>query len=577
MKFNGQKRIRFAGRFLAFVMAVCLILGAMAITVSAATVNEKVTEAKNGVVQIQVWFSDPETAKDLYLHSGTGFLINENTVVTCQHVATGFPDAWYVQWAQETNAILGGNRTAAQVKENLELRISVYRDVYVKATVKKASTEMDYAVLTLNEKIHNRTPLKLRDSSALKQTEDVFALGFPADIASLEDANHYDADDVTITTGNVNKVGNMSFETVDGGVYDSVNCVESSALITGGNSGGPLVDADGNVVGINAAGNETRNIAISSKQLIDVLNALGITYTPAGETASVETPAPATDAPTSGDVEEVTVDTKELSDLIKEAEALNEEKYTEDSFKAVQKTLKAAEKAMSAKTQDEVDDAVADLEDAIDALEEAKGSSINTLALVGVIAVVAIVIIAVVIVLVVVLGKKKSKPQAAPANMYAAPQAPVRPQAPQMPVRPQAPQAPQAPAPQSAGETTVLSQNAGETTVLSQNAGETTVLSQNVNGGTLVRVSNNERIPICSAEFTVGRERASVDYCVGGNTNISRVHARFIVRNGVTYIVDNKAANGTFVNGVKARAGQELELKNGDKILLADEKFEFNK
>jgi len=49
------------------------------------------------------------------------------------------------------------------------------------------------------------------------------------------------------------------------------------------------------------------------------------------------------------------------------------------------------------------------------------------------------------------------------------------------------------------------------------------------------------------------------------------------VRNDVTYIVDNNAANGTFVNGVKARAGQEIKLKSGDKILLADEKFEFIK
>lgn len=562
MKIKETMRNRLLGRVLAMVMVLCLVFS-MAITANAATVNQAVTNAKNGVVQIQVWFSDTEAAVEHYLHSGTGFLINENTVVTCQHVATGFPDSWYVEWAQATNAALGGNRTAAQVKENLELRISVYRDVYVKATVKKASTEMDYAVLTLNETINNRTPLKLRDSSKLGQTEEVFALGFPADIASLEDANHYDADDVTITSGNVNKVGNMSFTTVEGGIYDSVNCVESSALITGGNSGGPLVDADGNVVGINAAGNDTRNIAISSKQLIDVLDALGIHYTPAPDPNNPDPPTP---TPTPDDL-----DTDELSDLIAEAEEKNAQDYTDESYKALKDALKTAKSALFATSQNEIDNAVTELEDAIDALEEYEAeSALNDYVMIGIIALVAIVIIAVVIVLVVVLGKKKSNPQvAAPATP-----APVPTPTPAPAVKSATPAKPVAPA---TSETTVLNQSAGETTVLSQGAGETTVLSQNINGGTLVRSNNNERIPICSAEFTVGRERSNVDYCVGGNTNISRVHARFVVRDGATYIVDNKAANGTFVNGVKARAGQEIELKDGDKILLADEKFEYKK
>lgn len=575
MKINVSKRNRHIARFLAMVMVLGLVFS-MAITANAATENQAVTDAKKGVVQIQVWFSDPEAAMELFLHSGTGFLINENTVVTCQHVATGFPDDWYVLWAQATNEAFGGNRTATQVKENLELRVSVYRDVYVKATVKKASTEMDYAVLTLDETIYGRTPLKLRDSSQLSQTEDVYALGFPADIASLEDANHYDADDVTITTGNVNKVGDMSFITTDGGVYDSVNCVESSALITAGNSGGPLVDADGNVVGINAAGNDTRNIAISSKQLIDVLTALGITYTAAGSSVSVDTPE-------SEENTEVVLDTSKLSSLLADAEEVDAEAYTEESYDALKSAVKAAKGAMNASTQAEIDAAAEELEAAIDALEENKGGSMGLIIVIVVVAVVLILIVVIVIVAVSA-GKKKSKAQAAPAPVApaaparpVAPAAPARPVAPAAPARPAAPAAPVRPAAPASSETTVLNQGAGETTVLTQGAGETTVLSSNVNGGTLVRMSNNERIPICSANFTVGRERSSVDYCVGGNTNISRVHARFVVRNGATYIVDNKAANGTFVNGVKARAGQEIELKDGDKVLLADEKFEYKK
>ena len=571
MKAKHTLRSRIISCVLTLTMVVALVLS-FTVTANAA-VNQDVTNAKNGVVQIQVWFVDPEAAIQYYLHSGTGFLINEDTVVTCQHVATGFPDDFYVEWAQITNEEFGGNRTAAQVKDNLELRVSVLRDVYVKATVKTASTEMDYAVLKLNDKIHNRTPLKIRSSATLQQTEAVYALGFPGDISDLGTTHHYDAADVTITTGNVNKVGDMSFQTVEGNVYDHVNCVESSALITGGNSGGPLVDSNGNVVGINAAGNETRNIAVSSDQLISVLDALGIKWTKAGEVTVTpeDTTATVDPTPTTPVVEEEeTVDTSSLAAQIEKAEEkLDEaEKYTEDSVEALEEALEEAEDAMKSEDQDEIDAAEKALKNAIKGLEEAKAKGGNNVILFAGIG--GAVVLVLVVVIIVALSKKSAAPKAA------APAPASRPVPTPTPTPAPAPRPTPVAVPVS-NETTVLNQGGGETTVLSQGGGETTVLSQSVNGGTLIRTSNNERITISTADFSVGRERSSVDYCVGGNTNISRIHARFVVRNGVTYIVDNKAANGTFVNGVKVQAGKEVELKSGDKIVLADEKFEFAK
>ncbi len=557
------------GRVLAVVMAVTLSF-AMAINVSAASANKDVNDARNGVVQIQVWFVDPETTKNEALWTGTGFLINESTVVTCNHVVD-VSDEEFKNWLDDLNAETKVQRTVEQVKKLLEIRIMVLRDVYIKATVKKASAEMDYAILTLSETMKNRTPLKIRDSSNLEQTEEVFALGFPGDMSYFKETNYYDTEDVTITSGNVNKVDNMDFYTYDDngkvtGHYKNVNCVESSALIAGGNSGGSLVDSNGCVVGINAAGNSTRNFAISSKQLIDVLDALGIKYT------SADSSVPVIGDGTESGVEKL--DTSKLSALLATANDKESAEYTEESFKALKDAIKSANSALTSDSQIDIDNAVADLQDAIDALEEKGTSAVDKYALIGIIAVVAVIIIGVVVVLIIVLSKKNKTPVAAPQTPKAVAPVVAKPATPVTPAAPVAPAPVQAPV---SNETTVLNQGAGETTVLNQGAGETTVLSQVVNGGSLTRSSNNERIPINSADFTIGRERSKVDYCVGGNTNISRIHARFVVKDGKTYIVDNKAANGTFVNGVKARAGQEIELNNGDKILLADEKFEFNK
>ena len=511
MKIKQTKRSRILGHILAMVMAVCLVFSVAMI--ANAEVSTEVNNAKNGVVQIQVWFTDLESALEMPLHYGTGFLVNDTTVITNQHVATGFDDSFYKQWANRTNARDGSNRSAADVKNGLELRVMLYRGTYIKARLDNANSELDLAILKLDSTI-DRTPLKLRNSETLAQTEAAYAIGFPADMSELQDKQTYDINDITITSGNVNKIADMTFYAYDQGhnayqTYDSVNCVESSALISGGNSGGPLVDKNGNVIGVNTAGDGTRNLAISTKELITYLTQLNVEFMNAD----------AVSAP-------------------------------------VESTPEQPEESKPADEQQTIAPPVV----------EEKESGFNFV-IVAVIAVVALVIIALIVILVVVLSKKKKPAPAvpAPAPAQARPVAPAPAQA--RPAAPApAPARPAAPAPASA-----------ETTVLSQGAGETTVLSNNVNGGTLVRSSNSERIPICAAEFTVGRERSSVDYCVGGNTNISRIHARFIVRDGVTYIVDNKAANGTFVNGVKARAGQEIELKNGDKILLADEKFEYNK
>lgn len=510
---------------LAIVMAACMLMG-MATTAAAA--NQAVMDAKNGVVQIQIWFNDVDMANSVYLANGTGFIINDNTVVTCEHVVS-FSDEVLVEYAQTTSEILGKKRTASEVKECLEIRVIVYRDVYVKASVLTSSVEMDYAVLSLEQSISGRKSLDIRDSATLTQTEDVYALGFPADMETINEVRFFDADAVTITDGTVNFVGNDNFTYGDGNRHENVNVVVSSAFIHSGNSGGPLLDENGAVVGINAATSDNRNFAISSNQLLKVLNALGIKYNP-----FVPDPKPTDPDPKPTDP--VTTTTEPDSDPV-----------------TTQPTT--AEPTVPT-TKDEPKPEPEGLDPMI-------------------IAIAAVAVVVVILLIVLILNSKKKKAAPAPVPMAPAPSVP---RAPQPPVAaPRAPMAPPVPARPATAETSVLNAGVGETTVLGAGTGETTVLTQSVNGGFLIRTSNNERIPINTADFSVGRERARVDYCIGGNTNISREHARFIVRNGITYIVDNKAANGTFVNGVKARPGQEIELKSGDKIALADESFEFSK
>lgn len=124
--------------------------------------------------------------------------------------------------------------------------------------------------------------------------------------------------------------------------------------------------------------------------------------------------------------------------------------------------------------------------------------------------------------------------------------------------------------PASFGETTVLGGGAsGETTVLGASAANTAVQPY------LLRIKNNERVPINKPSFRIGKERSFVDYFIADNTAISRSHANIINRDGVYYIVDTNSTNHTYVNGVMIQSNVETRLTHGAKITLANENFEF--
>lgn len=123
--------------------------------------------------------------------------------------------------------------------------------------------------------------------------------------------------------------------------------------------------------------------------------------------------------------------------------------------------------------------------------------------------------------------------------------------------------------------------NFGETTVLGGgNIGETTVLSTMQQTGYnpkpyLIRMKNNEKIPLDKPVFRIGKEKSYVDYFIGDNTAISRSHANIITREGEYYVVDTNSTNHTYVNETMIQSNAETRISGGTKIRLANEEFEF--
>lgn len=89
------------------------------------------------------------------------------------------------------------------------------------------------------------TPAVLGSSAALNVGDDVIAIGNALDLG----------DSPTVTRGIVSAKG----RSLDNGEIQLENLLQTDAAINHGNSGGPLVDMQGEVVGINSAGIENTN------------------------------------------------------------------------------------------------------------------------------------------------------------------------------------------------------------------------------------------------------------------------------------------------------------------------------
>jgi serine protease Do len=104
----------------------------------------------------------------------------------------------------------------------------------LKAKLVGADDKSDVAVIKVNE--HNLPTLKIGDSSDLEIGAWVMAVGNPFGLSA------------TLTVGVVSATGRAGM-----GITDYEEFIQTDAAINPGNSGGPLLNIDGEVVGINTA------------------------------------------------------------------------------------------------------------------------------------------------------------------------------------------------------------------------------------------------------------------------------------------------------------------------------------
>lgn len=92
----------------------------------------------------------------------------------------------------------------------------------------------------------------------------------------------------------------------------------------------------------------------------------------------------------------------------------------------------------------------------------------------------------------------------------------------------------------------------------------------------LIRKNTFDRIDINKPVFRIGKEKSYVDYFIGDNNTISRLHADIISRGNRYYLKDNNSTNHSYINGSMVQGNQEAELFDGAVVTLSNEDFEFH-
>ncbi|VVB61526.1 Trypsin-like peptidase domain protein [uncultured archaeon] len=108
------------------------------------------------------------------------------------------------------------------------------------ATVIGSDAYSDLAVLSVKAPLNEFQPLEITSSSTLQVGDPVVAIGSPFGLGG------------TMTTGIVSQLGRTIQDSVAGS-FPIANIIQTSAAINPGNSGGPLLNYEGEVIGITTA------------------------------------------------------------------------------------------------------------------------------------------------------------------------------------------------------------------------------------------------------------------------------------------------------------------------------------
>lgn len=465
-----------------------------------------IEDAKNSIVEIQSGVIG-SNGKFYQMKYGSGFLISNEDgatyIVTSCNIAQNSNDD--IQKYCETQNIDTENSQMSNI-----VRIVVKGDVAVEANVVVKSEAENYCILSTENVVSEKTALKLGDASNLKANAVLYALGFPENPKDIA----YLSGDVEIFYGILESV---SVED------EKIKQLKHTMNIHEGSTGGPLLDEDGYVLGMNF-GNSPYSVAIN--EIAEVLDNFSIYYG-------------------SRLIDENYIALENLYNECMELAEGSDYKY--ESIQQLQEVLQDVEQVLreDAPTAENLENALYTLTKIKeDMIPKTSQVTIYIYILAG-----CIVVLTIWLIVLLVLNHKDAKAKkSSDRNAFA-------------------------------NSTESVAKTSDNSIQISKN--EKPQKLNNVQPQeeiakttlTLYRVSNKQVIPITGKKFYIGSNPEMSNYCVVGNNTISRRHAVIEFAGHGYYFSDLNSSNGSRVNGKQVQGGQRISIKQGDEIILSNERF----
>jgi putative serine protease PepD len=183
-------------------------------TTTTLTASQIYSASSRGVVEITTTTTGSAYAPPGFDRSGsaqgTGFEVDSNgDIVTNYHVISGATS----------------------------IRVTLQDGTTRSATVVAKDASKDLAILRITAPARELHPLSLADSSSLNVGDAVLAIGDPYGLTDTATAGIISALNRTITAPDGSKI---------------TDAIQTDAALNSGNSGGPLLDASGQVIGVNS-------------------------------------------------------------------------------------------------------------------------------------------------------------------------------------------------------------------------------------------------------------------------------------------------------------------------------------
>lgn len=525
-------------------------------------------EVKDSVVQVVLEYTD-EQGNSYILKSGSGFLINTNMVLT-DYGLLSLTEEEKEKAKEYLGTVLkkpvSFDGAEGTQKISCQIGVVMYRDVVIRAELNNCSSkEMSLGILNLSEPM-NRSRAVLGDSDRIGTGSPLYVLGYKnaAVMQPEEKQEPLSYRDLKVTEGIMKGIVDQP-----GGEY-----LGHSAKIKRGAAGGPLVDQEGNVLGLNLSGRteEGNYVSLCVNEIRQLLDSCEITYQESN-LASVSQEDIAGARKT-----EEEADTSLLDDYILNYSLLEKSSYTQESYQVLERALEHAREVKADKytAQEDVDAAVEQLSQARSGLVAAEKRNWPFIIAAG--SIVAAVIAGLVLYILKLKGilfqKQEPKPPLTLSQMSASGQHVSDSR--RLPGYQGAISLPEhgkslygAGTRNDSNETTVLGmESAEEGTVVLRSSGS-------LPAAYLIRSRNQEKIRIDAAEFLIGKDQSRVNYCIGDNPSVSRCHARIQRQGNRYYLSDLKSTNFTYLNHRALAPGEEVELAQGDVIRFSNEEFTF--